>query len=63
MDFIVCRGDRKEPFTGDARYDFDDKGLLIVTLESGRQRTYSPSGWDYIEHDAPGSYDLMDSVH
>lgn len=50
MDFTLHSGDTEEPFTGEtARYYVDDKGLLHVTIGDGKQRTYSPSGWDYIE--------------
>ncbi len=63
MDFSLHTRDQQERFTGDARYHFNQAGLLIVTLEDGRQRTYSPSGWQYIEAEAAPSYDVSDSVH
>jgi hypothetical protein len=53
MDFSLHSGDTEERFTGEeARYRVDDKGLLIITTGDGKQRTYSPSGWDYIEEAA-----------
>ncbi len=52
MDFSLHSGDTEERFTGEARYYVDDKGLLHVTTGDGKQRTYSPNGWDYIEEAA-----------
>ncbi len=53
MEFTLHSGDTEERFTGDAaRYRVDEKGLLRVTTGNGKQRTYSPSGWDYIEEAA-----------
>ncbi len=52
MAFTVHRGDLTEHFTDEARYRFDDKGHLIVTAD-GKQRTYSSSGWDYLEEPEP----------
>jgi hypothetical protein len=55
MDFSLHSGDTEERFTGEeARYYVDEKhGLLHVTTGDGKQRTYSPSGWDYIEEAVP----------
>jgi hypothetical protein len=53
MDFIVKSGDIEDHFHGDSMYRFDNNGLLIVTSDQGKQRTYSPNGWDYIEQDTP----------
>lgn len=55
MEFIVKSGDVEDFFHGDSSYRFDAHGLLVVTSEQGKQRTYSPNGWDYLEEDAPTS--------
>lgn len=52
MDFIVTSGDREDHFSGDDSYRFNEHGLLIVTTGQGQERTYSPSGWDHLEHSA-----------
>jgi hypothetical protein len=62
MAFTLHSRDQQERFTGEARYHFNEAGLLIVTLEDGRQRTYSPNGWEYLEVEA-APHDLTDSVH
>lgn len=54
MDFTICTGDDEESFDGDSSFHFNENGLLIVRSDDGFQRTYSPSGWDYIEQVTPG---------
>ena len=50
MDFTLYSRGTGELFTGEeAGYHFDDRGLLHVITGEGTQRTYSPSGWDYIQ--------------
>jgi CRISPR/Cas system CMR-associated protein Cmr3 (group 5 of RAMP superfamily) len=52
MAFTVHSREQEEHFSDDARYRFSDHGHLIVTGD-GKQRTYSLSGWDYIEEPEP----------
>ncbi len=53
MDFKVYRPDGYENFSGDSRYNFSEKGFLVVHTDDGRRLTYSPSGWTYIEEASP----------
>ncbi len=63
MDVRLHAPDGYENFTGDARYIFNAEGFLVIYTNDGRRRTYSPSGWSYIEEKAAeeGSWAL--SVH
>lgn len=47
MEFIIHGPYGFEAFTGDDRYSFDERGLLVVT-RAEEQRVYSPNGWHYI---------------
>ncbi len=60
MDFTLYSRGTGELFTGEqARYYFDDRGLLHVTTGDGNQRTYSTSGWDYIKEVAASGPDFL----
>ncbi len=49
MEFKVISGEREDHFHGDSSYSFNEHGLLVVTSDQGYVRTYSPSGWDYLD--------------
>ena len=51
MEFTLHTADGYENFRGESWYSFTEHGLLVVTTEDGKQRTYSPSAWAFIEKD------------
>ena len=51
MDFTLVSNQRTQHFTGDASYRFDKYGLLVIADGRGKQFTFSPSAWFYLEED------------
>ncbi len=49
MTFTLHTTHSEETFGDAARYTFNKAGLLVVRTGDGRQRTYSPNAWTYIE--------------
>ncbi|UYM03449.1 hypothetical protein [Solicola gregarius] len=38
-----------EEFDDEAKYRFNDHGLLVITTGDGVRQTYSPSAWLYVQ--------------
>jgi hypothetical protein len=51
MEFTLVFMGRTQHFTGAASYRFDKHGLLVIADGKGKQLTYAPSAWHYIEED------------
>ena len=42
-------------FTGDARYEIEQSGVISINDGAGRRIRFSPTGWLVVEHELPTS--------
>jgi len=55
-NFNVITADGTRDVYGEgSRYSFNDAGMLVAVGPDRERRTYSPSGWQYLEDVAPKS--------
>ena len=50
---LIAANTAPENFDDEAKYQFNEHNMLVITKGDGTRRTYSPAGWTYIEDKKP----------